>query len=282
MFGVIGGSGIYEIDQLKIKEEREVKTPFGYPSSRIILGELEGKEVAFLPRHGKTHTLPPSAINFRANIYALKSVGVTRILSISAVGSMKEHIRPGDVVIPDQFIDKTTARERTFFDNGIVVHVGFAKPVCPELCDVLEKASKEDGVTTHRDGIYLCIEGPQFSTKAESLIYRSWGVDVIGMTNLPEARLAREAEICYATLAFPTDYDCWYEGEEVVTAQMVLNTLNKNVKKAKNILKRVLKYISEERNCPCKDALKDSIVTAKENIPFEVKERLKIIIGRYI
>ncbi len=282
MIGIIGGTGLYKIEGLKIKKEVEVSTPFGPPSDSIVLGELEGKDIAFLPRHGRHHTIPPHKINFRANIFALKKLGVERIISVSAVGSMKEHIRPGDVVVVSQFFDMTVSRPRTFFENGIVVHVGFADPICPEIFEVLYKTSVELGITTHKGGTYLCIEGPQFSSRAMSKVWRQLGVDVIGMTNLPEAYLAREAEICYGTLAFPTDYDCWYEGEEVVTTQMVIENLRKNVEKAKKILKVAISKIPEKRKCPCKEALKDAIVTQPEHIPDDTKEKLKILIGKYI
>ncbi|GBD03281.1 S-methyl-5'-thioadenosine phosphorylase [bacterium HR19] len=282
MIGIIGGTGLYNIEGLKIKKEVDIDTPFGKPSDKIAVGELEGVEVAFLPRHGRKHTIPPHKINFRANIYALKVIGVERIVSVSAVGSMKEHIRPGDAVIVSQFIDMTQSRPRTFFEEGIVAHVGFSDPVCPEVFTALYESSKEAGVITHKGGTYICIEGPQFSSRAMSNLWRQFGVDVIGMTNIPEAYLAREAEICYGTLAFPTDYDCWYEGEEIVTAQMVVENLKKNVEKAKKIIKLFLKKIPKERSCKCKDALKDAIVTSPENIPTQVKEKLKPLIGRYV
>lgn len=282
MIGVIGGTGLYKIEGLKVSRELDVDTPFGAPSDRIIVGELEGKEVAFLPRHGRNHTIPPHKINFRANVFAMKKIGVQRILSISAVGSMKEHIRPGNAVIVSQFVDMTTSRPRTFFEEGIVVHVGFADPVCPEMFEVLSEAAVESRVVTHKGGTYICIEGPQFSSRAMSNIWRQLGVDVIGMTNLPEAYLAREAEICYGTLAFPTDYDCWYEGEEIVTAQMVVENLRKNIEKAKEILRIFLRKLPLERKCNCKDSLKNAIVTSPENIPQHVKDKLKPIIGKYI
>ncbi len=282
MIGIIGGTGLYSIEGLKIEEEKEIKTPFGDPSDKIVIGELEAKKVAFLPRHGRKHTIPPHQINFRANIYALKVLGVERIVSVSAVGSMREHIRPGDAVIVSQFIDMTVSRKRTFFEDGIVAHVGFAEPVCPEIFQILYQSSVDAGVVTHKGGTYICIEGPQFSSRAMSHLWRQIGVDVIGMTNLPEAYLAREAEICYGTLAFPTDYDCWYESEEIVTAQMVIENLKKNIEKAKKIIKLFLRRIPAERKCNCKNALENSIVTAPENIPDEIKEKLKPIIGRYL
>ncbi len=282
MIGIIGGTGLYSIEGLKIKQEVDIDTPFGKPSDKIIIGELEGKEVAFLPRHGGKHAIPPHMINFRANIFAMKKIGVQRIVSVSAVGSMKEHIRPGDAVVVSQFIDMTVSRKRTFFEDGIVAHVGFADPVCPEVFNSLVQSAKEVGVVVHRGGTYICIEGPQFSSRAMSFLWRQFNVDVIGMTNLPEAYLAREAELCYGTLAFPTDYDCWYEGEEVVTAQMVVENLKKNVEKAKKIIRNFLRIIPEKRECPCKNALENAIVTSPENIPDEVKEKLSPIIGKYI
>lgn len=282
MIGIIGGTGLYNIQDLRILEEIEVDTPFGRPSDKIIIGELEGKKLAFLPRHGRKHTIPPHKINFRANIFAMKKIGVQRILSVSAVGSLKEHIRPGNAVVVSQFLDTTVSRPRTFFEEGIVVHVGFSDPVCPEMFDSLSEAAVESKVATHKGGTYICIEGPQFSTRAMSNLWRQFGADVIGMTNLPEAYLAREAEICYATLAFPTDYDCWYEGEEIVTAQMVVENLKKNVEKAQKILRVFLRKIPDKRNCHCKDSLQNSIVTSPENIPPETKEKLKPIIGKYV
>ncbi len=282
MIGIIGGTGLYNIQDLKIIEEIDVDTPFGKPSDKIIIGDLEGKKLAFLPRHGRKHAIPPHKINFRANIFAMKKIGVQRILSISAVGSLKEHIRPGNAVVVSQFIDMTVSRTRTFFEDGIVAHVGFSDPVCPEMFESLSESAVESKVITHKGGTYICIEGPQFSTRAMSHLWRQFGADVIGMTNLPEAYLAREAEICYSTLAFPTDYDCWYEGEEIVNAQMVVENLRKNIEKAQKILRIFLRKIKDERNCPCKEALKNSIVTAPENIPPETKEKLKPIIGKYI
>lgn len=282
MIGIIGGTGLYNIQDLKIIEEIDVDTPFGKPSDKIIIGDLEGKKLAFLPRHGRKHAIPPHKINFRANIFAMKKIGVQRILSISAVGSLKEHIRPGNAVVVSQFIDMTVSRTRTFFEDGIVAHVGFSDPVCPEMFESLSESAVESQVITHKGGTYICIEGPQFSTRAMSHLWRQFGADVIGMTNLPEAYLAREAEICYSTLAFPTDYDCWYEGEEIVNAQMVVENLRKNIEKAQKILRIFLRKIKDERNCPCKEALKNSIVTAPENISPETKEKLKPIIGKYI
>ncbi|MGB9668040.1 MAG: S-methyl-5'-thioadenosine phosphorylase [Thermosulfidibacteraceae bacterium] len=279
---VIGGSGLYEMENFKLIEEVEIETPFGKPSDRIVVGELKGKKIAFLPRHGKGHRILPSEINFRANIFALKKLGVERIISISAVGSMKEEIKPGDFVIVDQFIDMTKGRISTFFGGGIVAHVSMANPVCPELSDIVYKVAKDMNYRVHKGGTYICIEGPQFSSKAESNLYRSWSVDVIGMTNVQEAKLAREAEICYTTIAMTTDYDCWHEEHDAVTVEMVVKTLLENVAKVKKLIENIVESIPEERNCPCKDALKDAIITNIKAIPKERIEELKPIIGKYI
>jgi len=282
LVGIIGGSGLYEIEGLKIKEERIVETPFGKPSDAISLGTLDGRDIAFLPRHGRGHFIAPHEINYRANIYALKLVGIERIISVSAVGSMKESIHPGDIVIVDQFIDRTKVRLQTFFSDGIVAHVSFADPVCPTLFDQLSQSARNVGAKVHRGGTYVCIEGPMFSSRAESHVYRSWETDVIGMTNYQEAKLAREAEICYATVALSTDYDCWHETEEDVDAMKVVEVMNKNVITAKRILKDVLPQIPVERKCHCAVALKNAIVTDRSKITDEVKRRLKPIIGRYV
>src|SRR6476661_5094448 len=266
--GIIGGSGLYQMPELENVREQKVETPFGDPSDAFIVGELEGVTVAFLPRHGRGHRLTPSELPFRANIYAMKLLGVEYILSVSAVGSLQEQYAPTDFVIPDQFFDRTRARahESTFFGEGIVGHVTFAHPVCNELGDILEQSCKPLGVKTHRGGTYICMEGPAFSTKAESNVYRQWGMDVIGMTNLQEAKLAREAEIAYATLALVTDYDCWHEGHDDVTVDIVIEYLNKNVRNAQLILK---------------DAVKNAIFTAPEHGPAETTKRLQAIIGKY-
>ncbi len=282
IIGIIGGSGLYAMEGLKLTEERTVETPFGRPSDAIMIGTLEGRDVAFLPRHGRGHAIPPHQINFRANIYALKSIGVERIISVSAVGSMKENIHPGDIVIVDQFIDRTKVRHQTFFEDGIVAHVSFADPVCPAMFDRIAKSASNVGAKTHKGGAYVCIEGPMFSSRAESNVYRSWGVDVIGMTNYQEAKLAREAEICYATVALSTDYDCWHEGEDAVDAMKVVEVMNKNVATAKKIIKDVLPQIPLERNCPCAESLKFAIVTDRAKINAETKRRLKPIIGKYV
>lgn len=277
--GIIGGSGFYEIEGLRDLKEVKLTTPFGDPSDSYFTGELEGRRVAFLSRHGRGHRILPSEINFRANIYGFKMLGVERIISASAVGSMKENIHPMDVVIVDQFIDRTFRRVNTFFGNGIAGHISFAHPICPELSGYLVKSCQTLGIPFHPKGTYICIEGPSFSTKAESLLYRSWGVDVIGMTNVTEAKLAREAQICYATIALVTDYDCWHEEEEPVTVEMVLNYLRKNTENAKKIIKETIKNLPRERKaCDCSTALKFAIITDKNVISEELKEKLKYIL----
>jgi len=280
--GVIGGSGLYEMDGLKKLEEKWVDTPFGRPSDAIIIGELEGQNVAFLPRHGRGHLFNPSEINFRANIYAMKVLGVQNILSVSAVGSMKEKIAPGDIVLVDQFIDRTRVRPSTFFEKGIVAHVSFADPVCPSLFNLVYESSKGIKAKIHKGGTYICIEGPMFSSRAESKLYRSWDVDVIGMTNLQEAKLAREAEICYATMALSTDYDCWHESEEAVDASMVLETMNKNVVTAKQMIRETVKNMAQKKKCACGDVLKYAIISDPRKIEPEVKKRLAPILEKYI
>ncbi len=281
-FGVIGGSGLYEMEGLKDIKEVEIKTPFGSPSDAYITGILDGVKMVFLPRHGRKHKLIPSELNYRANIFGMKMLGVDRIISVSAVGSMREKIEPGHVVIVDQFFDRTKGRVSTFFGNGIVGHVEFADPVCSKLSDLLYEAGKEVKTTIHRGGTYICIEGPQFSTRAESKIYRKWGVDVIGMTNIPEAKLAREAEICYATLALSTDYDCWHEAKESVSVEMIIETLKKNVVVAKSIIKNAVSLLPKTKDCICAMALKDAIITDRGSIPENIKEDLKLLFGKYI
>ncbi|MHB1361170.1 MAG: S-methyl-5'-thioadenosine phosphorylase [Thermoleophilia bacterium] len=278
--GVIGGSGFYEL--LSNPREEKVSTPFGEPSDVITIGEIAGREVCFLPRHGRGHRILPTDLPFQANILAMKQLGVEWIISSSAVGSMKEEIKPGDMVIPDQFIDRTRQRRSTFFGDGCVAHISFADPVCSALTRVVAEAARAAGATVHEGGTYVCMEGPQFSTRAESLVYRSWGVDVIGMTNLQEAKLAREAEICYATVALATDYDCWYEGEEDVTIQQVIETVNKNVAMAKKIVEESVPRIPETRGCGCASAMQYGVMTAPEAIPAATKEKLKDIIGKYV
>jgi 5'-methylthioadenosine phosphorylase len=282
--GIIGGSGLYQMPELKDVEEMAVQTPFGDPSDKFILGTLEGERVAFLPRHGVGHRFTPTEVPFRANIYGMKLLGVERILSASAVGSLQEKYAPLDMVIPDQFFDRTRARAResTFFGEGIVAHVAFAHPVCKQLGDVMEEACKFTDVKAHRGGTYICMEGPAFSTVAESNVYRSWGMDVIGMTNLQEAKLAREAEICYATLALVTDYDCWHPGHDAVTVETVIEYLNQNVRNAQTIIREAVKHLSgQPRDCKCGTALKNAIFTAPGLWPEATSRKLEAIIGKY-
>ena len=276
--GVIGGSGLYAMEGLTGVQEVRVTTPFGRPSDAMIVGDLEGVRVAFLSRHGRGHRVSPSEINYRANIYALKKVGVERVISVSAVGSMKESLQPGEVVIPDQFVDQTKRRVSTFFEGGIVAHVALADPVCPDLAQKLELAVRESGGTVHSGGSYLCIEGPQFSTRAESLIYRQWGVDVIGMTNLPEAKLAREAELCYATMALVTDYDCWHAAHEAVTVEGIIATLNRNVALSRLVIRTVLPSLMGSRPCMCSSALASAVITSK--VAPGVRRRLHLLLGQ--
>ncbi|MDQ1707644.1 MAG: 5-methylthioadenosine phosphorylase [Pyrinomonadaceae bacterium] len=282
--GIIGGSGLYQMPELEDVEEIVVDTPFGSPSDAFIVGTLENQRVAFLPRHGRGHLFTPTEVPFRANVYAMKLLGVERILSASAVGSLQEEFAPLDMVIPDQFFDRTRARAResTFFGEGIVAHVAFAHPVCEELGDVLEESCQVTNVKAHRRGTYLCMEGPAFSTKAESEVYRSWGMSVIGMTNLQEAKLAREAEICYATLALVTDYDCWHPGHEAVTADSVIAYLNRNVRNAQLIMQDAVKRLGEqERSCKCGSALKNAIFTAPHLWPEATRKKLDAIVKKY-
>lgn len=280
--GIIGGSGLYHMEGLSDVREVRVRTPFGEPSDALIVGTLDGVRVAFLSRHGRGHRIAPTDINYRANIYALKTLGVARVISVSAVGSMKETLKPGHVVLPDQFIDHTKRRASTFFEKGIVAHVAFADPICGALSQALRKAANGAGVTVHQGGTYLCIEGPQFSSRGESLLYRQWGVDVIGMTNMPEAKLAREAELCYATMALVTDYDCWHASEESVTVEMILATLHNNVAQAKRVLRAAVPAVAELRTCPCGSALQFAIVTAPERISAAMRKRLQPLIGKYL
>jgi 5'-methylthioadenosine phosphorylase len=282
--GIIGGSGLYQMPELKDVEEVSLETPFGPPSDAFIVGTLEGERVAFLPRHGRGHRLLPTELPFRANIYAMKLLGVERILSASAVGSLQERYAPLDMVIPEQFFDRTRARAResTFFGEGIVAHITFAHPVCSDLGDVLEESCREAGVNVHRGGTYLCMEGPAFSTVAESHVYRSWGMDIIGMTNLQEAKLAREAEICYATLALVTDYDCWHEGHDAVSVEAVVEYLNKNVRNAQVIMREAVRRLARaERACACGSALRNAIFTPPDLWPDATTKRLEAIIKKY-
>ncbi len=280
--GIIGGTGLYQMAGLEKIEEVRVETPFGPPSDTILLGTLEGKRVAFLARHGRGHRLIPGYVPARANIFALKALGVEQIISISAVGSMREEIRPLDIVIPDQYFDWTRGRPSTFFGPGLAVHISFDEPTCPTLRALLYDAATRLGARVHFGGTYLCIEGPAFSTRAESRIYRQWGVDVIGMTALPEAKLAREAEICYATLAFVTDYDVWHENEAAVTVDMILENLKRNTALAQEVIRAVVPTLPSVRNCPCASALQNAIVTARDTIPPEEIARLRPLLQKYL
>jgi 5'-methylthioadenosine phosphorylase len=280
--GIIGGSGLYSMPGLTKAKEVRVRTPFGAPSDAYVCGMLEGHKVAFLARHGRGHRLLPSELNFRANIHAFKQLGVVRILSISAVGSLKEEHRPLEFVIPDQFFDRTRHRVDTFFGGGVVAHIGFADPVCAELARVVETACNQVGVVGKRGGTYLCMEGPQFSTKAESSAYRSLGMDVIGMTNLQEAKLAREAELCYITIAMVTDYDCWHPHHDSVSVDQVLAVLNKNAENAAKVVRATVATMPGERSCQCGSALAHAILTDAKRIPAASRKRLKLILGRYL
>jgi 5'-methylthioadenosine phosphorylase len=281
--GVIGGSGLYQIEGISNIKEEIIKTPFGDPSDVFITGEIEQTPVVFLPRHGRGHFISPSEINFRANIYGMKKLGVQAILSVSACGSLRKKYKPMDFVIPDQFLDRTRkGRMDTFFTDGVVAHVAFADPISPELADILESSAKSLGIKAHRGGTYVNMEGPQFSTKAESNLYRSWGMDIIGMTNLTEAKLAREAEISYATLAAVTDYDCWYPDHDSVTVEMIINNLNQNVGNAKKILKSAIPQVGKLKNFSASAALKFAIITSRDKISAKKKKELDVIIGKYI
>jgi 5'-methylthioadenosine phosphorylase len=278
--GVLGGSGLYDMEGLKDVREIRIRTPFGAPSDAVVVGTLEGVRVAFLSRHGRGHRFNPSEINYRANIYALKSLGVSRVISVSAVGSMKEAVRPGEMVFPDQFIDLTKRRPSTFFEGGMVAHVAFGQPICPSLCEALAASAQQLGARFQRGGTYLCMEGPQFSTKAESRLYRQWAVDVIGMTNMPEAKLAREAELCYATIALVTDYDCWHETEEAVTVEAILATLHHNVAMAKRMLGAIVPSLDSLPSCLCGVALSNAIVTAPKSVPAAIRKKVSLLTHR--
>jgi 5'-methylthioadenosine phosphorylase len=280
--GIIGGSGLYSLPGFEAQEEVTLTTPFGDPSDDYILGELEGKRVAFLSRHGRGHRISPSELNFRANIYGMKSLGVERIVSLSAVGSLKEEHAPLDFVIPDQFFDRTRGRISTFFSGGIVAHIGFADPVCPQLARVVHHSAEAVSINGKLGGTYLCMEGPAFSTRAESNVYRSWGMDVIGMTNLQEAKLAREAEICYVTVAMVTDYDCWHPDHDAVSVDQIMVYFHKNVENAQKLVKHVIAHMPVERTCKCGTALKHAILTDRKAISAEAKERLGLLIGKYL
>ena len=280
--GIIGGSGLYQMEGFSDVREVAVETPFGSPSDHVMVGSLEGRRVAFLPRHARGHRILPGEIDFQANVFAMKRLGVEWILSVSAVGSLKEQYAPLHMLIPDQFVDRTTQRKSTFFGRGLVAHVAFAHPFCPNLSKVLHEAGKEVGATVHRGGTYVCIEGPQFSTRAESELYRSWGMDIVGMTNLQEARLAREAEICYVTLALITDYDCWHPEHDSVTAGQIIANLLEGAQRAKAVLRAAVRRLPIPRDCECATALKHALVTPAELVPESVKRELEPIVGRYM
>ncbi|HUK87565.1 MAG TPA: S-methyl-5'-thioadenosine phosphorylase [Terriglobales bacterium] len=280
--GIIGGSGLYAMPGLSKVREVRIKTPFGDPSDAYVLGALEGRQVAFLARHARGHRILPSELNFRANIYGFRKLGVTRILSVSAVGSLKEEHKPTDFVIPDQFFDRTSKRVSTFFGDGIVVHVALADPVCAEVARALHQACRAAGVTGKLGGSYVCMEGPQFSTKAESNVYRSWGMDVIGMTNLQEAKLAREAELCYATVAMVTDYDCWHPAHESVTVEQVVAVLNQNAGNAGKVIRAAVAALPKQRGCKCSSALATAILTQRDKIPARTRKKLALILDKYL
>jgi 5'-methylthioadenosine phosphorylase len=280
--GIIGGSGLYDMAELSNREERPVRTPFGEPSAPYVVGTLRGKRVAFLARHGVGHRLMPSELNFRANIFGFKTLGVEYILSASAVGSLKEQYKPLDLVIPDQFVDRTRGRVSTFFGDGLVAHVGFAHPFCSLLSDIAFRASQGSSATVHQGGTYVCMEGPQFSTLAESMLYRSWGMDIIGMTNLQEAKLAREAEICYTTIALVTDYDCWHPDHAQVTVEMIIANLTQNAKTAQAVIADAVGRLPYERTCECSTALKYAIITRPDAVPAELRRTLDPLVGKYL
>ncbi|MGB8330824.1 MAG: S-methyl-5'-thioadenosine phosphorylase [Polyangiales bacterium] len=283
VLGVIGGSGLYELEQLADVEELAITTPFGEPSDVLVAGTIGTTRLLFLPRHGRGHRLPPHRINYRANVLALKMAGAEQILSVSAVGSMRDDIHPGDMVVVDQFIDRTRHRIDTFFDdNGVVAHVGFADPIDAQLANALTSAASKAGAAVHERGTYLCVEGPQFSTRAESQLYRSWGVSVIGMTNLPEARLAREAELPYATLAMATDYDCWHEAHDAVTVQAIIAVMQINVAKAKEIIVELARALPDPSGCPASTALATAIITNPDSISAAARDKLHSLIGKYL
>jgi 5'-methylthioadenosine phosphorylase len=281
VLGIIGGSGLYHLPGLADVRREKVTTPFGEPSDELVLGRLGPEELAFLPRHGKGHRLTPTEVNSRANLWALKKLGATRVISVSAVGSMKEAIAPGHLVLPKQYIDRTFSRPKSFFGDGVVAHVAFADPVCAALHGHLKAACHAAGAAAHADGTYLCIEGPQFSTRAESLLYRTWGIDVIGMTALPEAKLAREAELCYATIALATDYDCWHDSHESVTVAQVVETMHKNVSTAREVLRNAALALGRlgPRTCACAHALDSAVMTAPSQIPPAARDRLALLLG---
>jgi len=280
--GIIGGTGLYQMEGFTDVREVAVETPFGLPSDSLVVGSLDGRRVAFLPRHGRGHRILPHELNFQANVFAMKKLGVEFILSVSAVGSLKERYEPLHVVVPDQFIDRTQQRKSTFFGRGLVAHVAFAHPFCRNLSRVMAEACADAGATHHVGGTYVCMEGPQFSTLAESELYRSWGADLIGMTNLQEAKLAREAEICYATLAMVTDYDCWHPDHDAVTAEQIMGVLGKNSATAKAVLRAAVRRLPVPRDCECATALKFALITSPELVPDAIKRELEPIVGRYM
>ena len=280
--GIIGGSGLYNMAELTDRQEQSISTPFGDPSGPYVIGRIAGEQVAFLARHGHGHRLLPSELNFRANIYAFKTLGVERILSASAVGSLKEDYRPLDIVVPDQFLDRTRGRISTFFGRGLAAHVSFAHPLCGPLSRTLADSAARVGATVHRGGTYVCMEGPQFSTLAESRLYRSWGMDIIGMTNLQEAKLAREAEICYATLALVTDYDCWHPDHDKVTVEMIIANLTENARVAQRVVADAVGRLPSERTCECATALAAAIITSRDEIPEQTRRDLAPIVGKYL
>jgi len=279
--GVIGGSGLYAMPGFAAQEELTLETPWGSPSEAYVVGELAGRRVAFLARHGRGHRLSPSELNFRANIHGFKQLGVERIISLSAVGSLKEDLRPLDFLIPDQFFDRTRGRQSTFFGDGLVAHISFAHPICPQLADVVEAACRKAGVNARKGGTYLCMEGPAFSTLAESNLYRAWGMDVIGMTNLQEAKLAREAEICYVTIAMVTDYDCWHPDHDAVSVGDILENLRQNAANAARVVAQAVADMPAERRCKCGSALAHAIITEKSRVPEETRKKLELLIGKY-
>jgi 5'-methylthioadenosine phosphorylase len=282
MIGVIGGSGLYELEGLENIREERIETPFGDPSDAFILGELDGTPMVFLPRHGRGHVFTPSTINYRANIWGMKKLGVTHIMSVSACGSLQEEIEPGHIIVIDQFIDRTRGRNATFFGTGCVGHVAFADPICEDLADLMYETAKEMNIPVHKGGTYVCMEGPAFSTRAESHLYRSFGATVIGMTNVTEAKLAREGEICYATLAMATDYDCWREADADVDINEILATMAENVKNAKAIIGAAAGKVPDNSDCKCQSAAQFAVITAKEKISDRMKQDLGIIIGKYL
>jgi 5'-methylthioadenosine phosphorylase len=280
--GIIGGSGLYAMPGVERSREVRIATPFGKPSDAYVVGRLEGREVAFLARHGRGHLVMPSEINYRANIYGFKKLGVERIISVSAVGSLREDMRPLDVVLPSQFFDRTKDRPSTFFGNGLVAHISFGDPVCAGIVEVLAHACKSQNLSYHQGGTYVCMEGPAFSTKAESHTYRAWGMDIIGMTNLQEAKLAREAEICYATMAMVTDYDCWHPEHDAVTVNQIIEYLNRNSEHAQSLIRQAVREMPRERTCKCGSALAHALITDRKKIPAGTRKRLALLVGKYL